>query len=467
MKMTPLFFRSFRPVAASVLAVMALVALLANPANAQTGGIYTAPPVPIEATSDSVTKAKQAAIDAGQPKALRALLESLTKTADHGRLPQVTAAQADQMVVDFSLANERTAPNKYMANLTVRFNAAQVDQILSGLSVGHARPRTEPVLVLPVYMPAKDSPSAMLWEDTNPWAKAWGKSVGLKGGLVPIVLALGDIEDVSLLNASIAAQSVSGAANALPAALQIALRNGAPDVLIVLAQGTPQTGLTITTQGGGVFRTLKPITLPSRGDAFEQAVAQVRAALDDSWKTQGLPESPVSGSPLSNVPLTDGLVPPVPMSLENTPPCQPASAYPGWDAGPQAADPACAQQNPSSQGTTPDAFDDFPNMGAWNNRPIVILARYQTVDQWMDIQRRLQGLPGVTGLNIQAITRDQAQLALTYRGDAPALQATLSSRGLALTQRDGLWVLEVTSAVPPTPAAPDLPPVGGSFPVVK
>lgn len=424
-----ILFRHLFPVVAGLLLVLSGTGTL----FAQTGNAYSAPPVAIEATAESPAQARQKAIDSNLGRSLRGLLESLTVAGDHARLPNVTNTMADAISLDYSLDNERTTSNKYMAEMTVRFDAREVDNLLLSYGLGHTRPRREPVLILPVYKRADGDSAAFLWEqDTNPWLAAWNNAGDLNSGLVPIVLPLGDIEDISLLTAGAAATSVEGGQDALPQALKIGARNGAPDVLIVQATGTAETGLKVTVQGAGVFNTLPEMTIDRNPKAFDEAVMRLRAAIDASWKNQGL-----AGA--TNAPWT------------NTGTDLP----PGWQHG--------AGLDGSQYG---DPTYQTPVDPWGRSRPMVILARFQGLDQWIDINRRLQGLPGVTEMKIQAITRDQAQLGLTFGGDVNALVGALAGRGLKLTQRDGMWYLENNGGSTPTPSDPDSAGKVGHDPIV-
>nr|WP_157879335.1 DUF2066 domain-containing protein [Pararhodospirillum photometricum] len=261
-------------------------AALVSPALAREP--YTAPPIPVDVSADSPAAARQKAIDEGQVKALRALLQSMVPAGDQARLPPVDAARADAMVVDFSLDNERTTAKRYLATITVRFNAAKVDQLLSQTGVARVRPRETPVLILPVYQ-AAPSAAPLLWEDTNPWGATWAHATGLKEGLVPLVLALGDIEDVGIIDGKRALGGDKTAAS------RLAARNGAPDAVIVHVQGAPETGLTVTLRGVGVFTDLKPFTVAAGPKAFETALAKVRTTLEESWKTLSTQPAPPSG----------------------------------------------------------------------------------------------------------------------------------------------------------------------------
>ncbi|GEO79999.1 DUF2066 domain-containing protein [Pararhodospirillum oryzae] len=450
------------------------LAVTGLPGAVQARDAYTAPPVEVDVSGASPVQARQKAIDEGQVKALRALLQSLVSPADQGRLPSVDAAKADSMVVDFSLANERTTAKRYLATLTARFNAARVDQLLASAGLGHASGREAPVLVLPVY---QESPSSqpLLWEETNPWAAAWNRVGTLREGLVPVVLALGDIEDVAVIDGPKALAGDTTAAG------RLASRNGAPDALIVTVTGTPQTGLTVTPRAAGVFAGLKPFTVPADPKAFDQAVTKMRAALDDGWKALSAgPASASSAGAGAGASATPGIaafgapsgMPTASLAPQVTPAPEAAAGLGGWQVGaaPAPGDPASGMGAPApatgpvgltGAASAPSPAVASPASGA--GTPAVVLVRYQSLAQWVDIRRRLQGLPGVGALSLQAVTRDQAQILLPWSGSMDELQRLLQSRGLNLSRSGALWTLEAMANVPAT----GVPLMGGATPLAR
>ncbi|MBE1237459.1 DUF2066 domain-containing protein [Phaeovibrio sulfidiphilus] len=432
------------------LAVLLLSGLLpGSGALAQSSGVYTSPPVPIEAKSDSPARARQAALDQGQAKALQALLESLTAPQDHARLPRIDAARAGALIRDFSIADERTTANSYMATLTARFDTATVNTILNAAGVPYSLPRTEPVLVVPVYSPSQGSSSVLLWEDTNPWAQEWTKRTAQPGGQVPVVLALGDVEDLDLLSARTAADAVRTRTAPQDAVRELALRNGAPDAVVVLAEGTPETGLEVTPMGVGVFERLAPFSVPPRPDAFDYAISRVRSELDDSWKSQGRPADGGYGSPGSAGSWTGasaGAGAGAPGGSGAYPAeagADPSTLPPGWmRSGPEGAQGGYGTVDPATG--QPGAWDQAGDTAPWAGAPLTVIARFDTLNDWVSIRKRLQGLPGVSEMTLQAVSRNQAQMSLRFGGDPDRLRAILATRGLDLSRGDDVWYVDST-----------------------
>src|SRR5690606_14883088 len=103
---------------------------------------------------------------------------------------------------------ERTSTNRYIAELTVQFQPDQIRQFLRSNGIAYAETRSQPVLVLPLYGPEE---SAVLWAGENPWLAAWQQHE-TGNELVPLVTPLGDLEDLTTVDAP---QALAGDEEAL------------------------------------------------------------------------------------------------------------------------------------------------------------------------------------------------------------------------------------------------------------
>ncbi len=462
----PLVARLFGLIA--VLLVLAGATLAPAPARAQEA--YTAPSVAVDVKAASPTQARQQAITEAQGKALAALLQSLTDPADHGRLPRVSDAQAEGIVVDFALANERTTANRYIADITVRFAADPVNRLLAQAGISHIRGRDAPVLVLPVYQ-GGPSDGPLLFEETNPWLQAWQAASGLSEGLVPIALPLGDLADVSAVDARGAIDgNVTGAR-------QIANRYAAPDVVAVKAVGTAEAGLTITATSlqGSNFAGLSPITVEPGDDVMTRGVAQARDALENAWRQGQRQPSTAAYPTVGGAAYGDSAYP---SAYPDTSMAGAAGGY-GWGA----ADPSAGAVTPdfgtagmgapegaAGMGTPPPGWQaGTPALGQPGGAPapgtgtmgapaaygagtgggLTLLARYTSLEQWISIRRKLQSVPGLGPLDLIAVASDRAQLRLDWRGSVLALQQALMGQGLEMKEASGFYVLDAVAGAPP------------------
>lgn len=376
--------RAVRPVVASGLAVavvLALVSALALPggsALAQTSAAgqgaagtaddaYTARAVPIEAEAADAAQARDKAIAAGRVAAFQVLLERITDPGERASLPQPSAETVRDIVDTYSLANERTTATTYKADMTVRFNGAAVRQLLNQRGVSHAAGSSQPVIVVPVYRPARAA-EPLLWEDTNPWLMAWRAQEG-ENILMPLEVPTGDLADVTTITGR---QALSGDSAALGSLLQ---RHGRAQVLVAQAVRTGADTLDVSLQYGSpnAMATLSPQTVTRQPGEGEEAWLS-RAARDLASRMEG-----------------------------------------DWRS-------ATMVRSGSAQTET----------------ALVTLGSFQ---DWIAIRSALERSPLIRDMQVQAISRDMAQVRLTVMGDVARVGAALQSEGLSLSVRGGYWMI--------------------------
>ncbi len=87
---------------------------------------------------------------------------------------------------------------------------------------------------------------------------------------------------------------------------------------------------------------------------------------------------------------------------------------------------------------------------------LTALAPIKDLKEWVRMRDRLKDVPAVQHIDVQAITRDRAQVTLRYAGDQARLESALAQQSLTLNQQGGVWILGTTGrkAEPTPPAAP-------------
>ena len=101
---------------------------------------------------------------------------------------------------------------------------------------------------------------------------------------------------------------------------------------------------------------------------------------------------------------------------------------------------------------------------------ITALVPLTRLEDWLTVRARLERVPSIDRYELQAITRDRAQVTLYYLGDEDQLKLAMAQSDLGFLWRDGAWVIEDRSAAKTTvqtigalPASSLAPvPVGGS-----
>ncbi|MCG8598434.1 MAG: DUF2066 domain-containing protein [Kiloniellales bacterium] len=287
------------------LASIVLTTVLALPAAAE--DIFTVNNIRVDATAGNAAEARKAALASGHLQAMQRLLSRLVLRDDLGLLPPLSADQVVDLVHNFGVDDERTSSVRYLARLTFQFNPAAVRDYLRARGVRFADARGRPALLLPVFGAANQ---AVLWEDPNPWRNAWA-SRDNRGGLVPLLVPLGDLADIS----SATSRDALNPDN--PRLQPLAERYGAKEVVTTQAvlAGDPAAGgasLQIITARSGAARQerTRVLTLQQNQDeSFQQllmrAAETVAVEINEAWKRSSRLRFESEGELLVQVPIGD------------------------------------------------------------------------------------------------------------------------------------------------------------------
>jgi hypothetical protein len=336
--------------------------------------LFEAKAIPVDATASNVNDAREQAFTDGRIAALQVVLARLVAKGDLAKVPQVSANDVIEMVQEFSVSNERTSAVRYLADLTVRFSAEAVRQLLHGAHVPFSEVVSRPMVLLPVYTEGGTG----VWDNVSPWRDAFVHLQDVDG-LVPLVLPAGDAEDAHLTNAQVSARDT----NALAA---LAARYDAAGVVIATARGGAGSDVQITlTEVRGLAAPADTVLSSPAGASREESLATAAKAaveaISDSWKRQSKVEA----------------------------------------------------------------------------RQVVLLTALATIDdikEWIKINEALKNVP-LLRADLQAITRDRAQVNLHYEGDLGKLEQAFAQQGLVAEQDGAVWMLSLPHqgiASPTTPS---------------
>lgn len=201
--------------------------------TSSSNALYTVRSIPIDRTAESASQAKKQALTFGKGQAFNRLIKRLVARDQLTRLPTLEPEQILSLIQDFSLRDEKQSLVRYRADLTVRFIPDQVLSFLRQSGVSVTETTSQPVLLLPVWL---DNGTALLWEDSNRWRDAWF-DLDLGAALVPLIVPLGDLEDLTTLSAQEASEGGEGV-------WLLADKYGARDVMIATLL-TNQTGVIV------------------------------------------------------------------------------------------------------------------------------------------------------------------------------------------------------------------------------
>ncbi|MEA3389719.1 hypothetical protein [Sphingobium sp. CCH11-B1] len=155
------------------------------------GGDFEVRGVKVDVMAKDADSARYAGWRIAQRQAWRMLW---TRTHGGGGAPALSDSQLEGMISGMEIEQEQIGPNRYVATLGVLFDRARTGGLL-GVS-GNVM-RSPPLLVIPVLW---DGGSAVSYERTNEWQKAWAR-YRTGDSAIDYVRVAGSIADPILLNA--------------------------------------------------------------------------------------------------------------------------------------------------------------------------------------------------------------------------------------------------------------------------
>ncbi len=266
----------------NALALAAIVVSVCLPgfASAEEAEIFTVRDVEVDATAEAAAKARDIAISQGQRIALRDLLRRLTLKDDWPRLPTPSGAELNGLIKGFEVEEEKNSQTRYLGKLSFAFKANSVRSLLRRYDIPFSEIRAKSTLLIPVYQTPE---GPIIWAEENTWAETWTKS-GFAQALAPVVLPLGDLEDI----AAISPESVATAEWAQLG--PIAARYGAGDIIIPVAKTVEEPGGITTSvdvvqmSANGSSQYSVTFSAASEEEALAQAVASIGGEKQENWK---------------------------------------------------------------------------------------------------------------------------------------------------------------------------------------
>lgn len=170
-------------------------AMLLPVAKIQAQSIYSISRIPVSAEAEDAILAKEAALEQGRGLAFAKLINRLVLRDEQGRLPPISPDGIVPMIRHFSLAQERTTDQSYRALMSVHFYGDAIKTFLQQAGVFVTETASKPILVLALD---RTSTPPLLWSDANLWRVQW-MATDLNNTLRPVVMPLGDLEDISLV----------------------------------------------------------------------------------------------------------------------------------------------------------------------------------------------------------------------------------------------------------------------------
>jgi hypothetical protein len=339
--------------------------------------------VSVQIEADNAVKAKDNAIPLAQRQAFMVLVgKTVEETKD------ITDVEIARLVSGFSVKNEKLGARSYSAIFTVRFEPNRTQYFiqskgydiidpatLTGETAGgiRANPAQDMLESGALVLPVLDiGTRRVLWDEPNPWREVWQKKdYSIKG--MNLRVPLGDVTDIQDIPD---AQFLTGA----PADVGNMLRRyGVNTIYIALIknQGAaldPSGGMTVSLyahNGNKLSFVKKTILHPRAGYAFDDAVpavVQMMADVRNNKDTDEEPETELAAEEPKEEPTGNNII--FDESVLN------------------GAEPAAVQGS------------------------VIVTVPYQSLGQWVGIQKRLRQVDGVLNILPIRVSPSSAQIEL-------------------------------------------------------
>lgn len=406
-----------------------------KPAAAQASEVPAVNPfvvddVPIEATAKNAVDARNEGIIQGQQTALKMLAERMLSKESADSMATPDPATLAALLQDFEVREERLSANGYRAKMRATFNPGAVERFFGAAKMTPVDISARSVMVLPLYEVGGEY---LLWEDTNPWISAWQKAE--KPGY-KLIVPTGDLEDVTAAPASKIMGGDYGPVDVLKK------RYGVDDVYVAVARKSAALDLPVEIYGYhfGQMKILKnaravsgdvaaadgektPAAQTADDDVFATAVALSNGIIRDDIKV-----NVAAKSAAQNPPPSTGEA--IQQQLAATPPADQRMgslvAPPLTQGGPVfSADVAALADAPHAMPGQPRTLPD-------GSHSLPVKAVFGDIATWVDIQRRLSAVPGVSNVLVTTVGRNEAEVTLNITGMPGAWRAVFSGAGLTL-----------------------------------
>lgn len=328
---------------------------------------FTVAGVKVDVTADSAATAREQAFAQAQQQAFRELANRLLPEGEAATLQIPDTATISTLINDFEITEERLSTVQYVGTYTFRFNEKAVRNFFGGSGLSYTDVSSRPVLVLPYYQWGSRT---VLWGPENPWLAAWARAEE-RPGLVPIVVPIGDVQDVADIGDSEALTYDPGSL------ARLTERYGAGEALVLIAapvwgadQPETQTPAALSLLAYSTANGTPEMAQNFRVEAqeadhpemlFDRAVAEAQKMLQQDWKNKTL----VNG---------------------------------GEDNSLQAR------------------------------------VRFESMAEWVETQKKLRRVQGVLDIKLLSLKSDQAHVELHFKGGEDRLRLALQQADMTLTQ---------------------------------
>jgi hypothetical protein len=257
---------------------LAIIFFMCAPASAD---VFTINNVKVDVTAQDAATAKVQAIEQAQLAAFRRLVTRLTPAGSEHLLPEFLGSDVARMMAGMTFQDERTAPTRYIATVTISFLPEYVRNVFFQYNVPYTEEQAPVMLFLPVW---NGGDGYVMFDVENPWRDAWVAG-DLENSLTPMLVPIGDLTDISTLSPD---EAAAGNAVKLEA---MTLRYGVANILVGVAERVDASTLTLRLRGETGFGYLDiSRSYQAQGGEIEditaQAAQRIQELLEEAWKNQ-------------------------------------------------------------------------------------------------------------------------------------------------------------------------------------
>jgi Uncharacterized protein conserved in bacteria (DUF2066) len=356
--------------------IMFGVSLSAHAAGPIETNIFAVQGVDVDVTDKDATTAKNLALVQVQMKAIVMLADKLGTPEMSAEIAKLEDKDVLPLLKSLSIEQESTGPGRYIGRFTVRFLPTKIRNLFEKYGVNVVvQEQSKPMLVLPLW---KTADGIKLWED-NPWLAAW-RNLHAEQSQVPLIVPIGDAEDVGAVNA----QDVL---DLNPIKLEILRRRyDVRTVLVAVGETAEGNGIHAIMTGESELGTMKfdkvyaadPATLEA---SAALAASRFHAVMIDKFKSD--------------------------------------------------KDRLAAQAQ---------AAKDQQEANASHSIPVSV--PFTSPSEWNGIRSRILATPGVIGVDVSTLAGNGAVVRLMYVGSLEDTLSSMQATGLQMSQIGGTWVIQ-------------------------
>ena len=256
---------------------------------ADSADIFTVSDIHVDESGQSAADARTVALARGERRAFDELMRRLTSRGDRDKVPRLSAEQVAGLVLDIAIANEKTSGVRYIADVTYRFKQQAVRSLMKSSQVRYAETRAKSILILPLYETAG---ALALWEDPNPWRKAW-QGTPIRPCLVTLKVPEGNLRDIAVISAELAARGDAKSIAAAGARYETDIVIVAHATMNSGRDGRAELAISATTYGtADREQTIVTTVLANANETadamFERAKRETADLIEDNWKRANL-----------------------------------------------------------------------------------------------------------------------------------------------------------------------------------